>query len=71
VDSVLFVCVASIAGVFPWNLFLTLVVTNYVFKCGVEVVMTPVTYRIVAVLKRVEAEDFYDVGTSFNPFRLR
>jgi uncharacterized integral membrane protein (TIGR00697 family) len=68
VDSVLFVVVATLAGVFPWSLFATLVVTNYVFKVAVEAVMTPVTYRIVAALKRSEGEDHYDVGTSFNPF---
>lgn len=68
VDSVLFVVVATLAGVFPWSLFVTLVVTNYVFKVAVEAVMTPVTYRIVAILKNAEGEDHYDVGTSFNPF---
>ncbi len=68
VDSVLFVVVATLAGVFPWSLFATLVVTNYLFKVAVEALMTPVTYRIVAALKRVEREDYYDVGTSFNPF---
>jgi len=68
VDTVIFVVVASAFGVFPWSLFLTLTVTNYVFKCGVEALLTPVTYAIVNVLKRVENEDFYDRGTNFNPF---
>jgi uncharacterized integral membrane protein (TIGR00697 family) len=68
VDTVMFVVVASAFGVFPWCLFLTLTVTNYVFKCGVEVLMTPVTYLVVNALKRVENEDYYDRGTNFNPF---
>jgi uncharacterized integral membrane protein (TIGR00697 family) len=68
VDTVMFVVVASAFGVFPWSLFLTLTVTNYVFKCGVEVFMTPATYLVVNVLKRVENEDYYDRGTNFNPF---
>jgi uncharacterized integral membrane protein (TIGR00697 family) len=68
VDTVMFVVVASAFGVFPWSLFLTLTVTNYVFKCGVEVLMTPVTYLVVNVLKRLENEDYYDRGTNFNPF---
>jgi uncharacterized integral membrane protein (TIGR00697 family) len=68
VDTVMFVVAASAFGVFPWSLFLTLTVTNYVFKCGVEAFMTPVTYAVVNTLKRVENEDYYDRGTNFNPF---
>ncbi len=68
VDTVVFVVVASAFGVFPWSLFLTLTLTNYLFKCSVEALMTPVTYVIVGRLKRVENEDYYDRGTNFNPF---
>jgi uncharacterized integral membrane protein (TIGR00697 family) len=68
VDSVVFIAVASLAGVFPWSLFVTLVLTNYLFKCGVEALMTPVTYLVVNFLKRIEREDYYDRDTNFNPF---
>ena len=40
VDTVAFVAVASVFGVFPWSLFLTLIVTNYLFKIAVEIGMT-------------------------------
>src|SRR5215207_7875842 len=70
VDTVMFVVVASAFGVFPWSLFVTLTVTNYLFKCGVEALMTPVTYAVVNFLKRVENEDYYDRGTDFNPFTV-
>ena len=70
VDTVMFVVVASAFGVFPWSLFLTLTVTNYLFKCGVEALMTPVTYLVVGALKRVENEDYYDRETNFNPFAV-
>ncbi|WP_322800608.1 queuosine precursor transporter [Thermoflexus sp.] len=70
VDTAVFVGIASLTGVFPWNLFATLVLTNYLFKVGVEAVMTPVTYLIVGTLKRLEQEDYYDYDTDFNPFRL-
>jgi uncharacterized integral membrane protein (TIGR00697 family) len=70
VDSVVFVTIASIFGVFTWDLFVTLTLTNYLFKCGVEAAMTPVTYWIVGFLKRVELEDYYDRDTNFNPFKL-
>ncbi len=69
VDSLIFVSIAILFGVFPSNLFLTLVLTNYLFKCGVEALMTPVTYWVVRILKRSEQEDYFDYGTNFNPFK--
>jgi len=68
VDTVMFVVVASVFGVFPWSLFLALTVTNYLFKCGIEALMTPVTYGVVGFLKKAENEDYYDKETNFNPF---
>ena len=71
VDTVMFVVVASAFGVFPWSLFLTLTLTNYLFKVAVEVLMTPVTYLVVRALKRAEGEDYYDRDTNFNPFVMQ
>lgn len=45
--------------------------TQYVLKSGWEIVMTPVTYRIVGFLKRTEHEDYYDRDTNFTPFSLK
>jgi hypothetical protein len=66
VDSMIFVAVASLVGVFPWSLFLTLVVTNYIFKSFIEVLMTPFTYWVVGKLKRAENEDYFDTKTRFS-----
>ncbi len=71
IDSILFIGIATLAGVFPWSLFVTLVVTNYIFKVGIEAAMTPVTYWVVNLLKRSEHEDYYDYHTDFNPFLLK
>jgi uncharacterized integral membrane protein (TIGR00697 family) len=68
VDSAVFVTVACLFGVFPWSLFATLVLTNYLFKCAVEAAMTPVTYAVVNRLKKSEGEDYFDRETNFNPF---
>jgi uncharacterized integral membrane protein (TIGR00697 family) len=65
VDSVIFIFIATLAKVFSWSLFTSLVLTNYIFKCGVEALMTPLTYRVVNALKKAEKEDYYDVGTKF------
>jgi hypothetical protein len=40
-------------------------------KVIVEVVMLPVSYRLVAFLKRAEAVDHYDHHTNFSPFLVR
>jgi uncharacterized integral membrane protein (TIGR00697 family) len=70
VDSAIFIAIASLFSVFPWSLFVTLVLTNYIFKCSMEAVMTPVTYRVVSFLKNTEREDYYDYKTNFNPFHI-
>ncbi len=69
VDSVLFVLIACAFGVFPWAAAASIIVANYIFKVGIEVLFTPLTYRVVAALKRAEREDYFDIGTDFNPFR--
>jgi uncharacterized integral membrane protein (TIGR00697 family) len=70
VDTLVFVTIANLFHVFPWSLFLTLVITNYIFKVSVEVLMTPFTYIAVTKLKKAENEDFYDQQTNFNPFQF-
>ncbi|RME82476.1 MAG: VUT family protein [Caldilineae bacterium] len=70
VDTVLFVLIATFLGVFPWSIALSLIVANYVFKVGIEVGFTPLTYALVNTLKRVENEDYFDRDTDFNPFHL-
>lgn len=70
-DTLTFVTLATVLGVFPWSLYWILVVSNYVFKVSIEVFFTPVTYGIVGFLKRAEQEDAYDRTTNFNPFALR
>jgi len=65
-DSIIFITIATIAGVFPWEIYVTLILTNYLFKSFIEMVMTPLTYWVVAKLKHAENEDFYDRDTRFN-----
>lgn len=70
VDTIVFFIIATILGVFPPDLLLSLIVTNYILKVGIEVLFTPLTLQIVNWLKRVEQEDFFDTETQFNPFRF-
>jgi uncharacterized integral membrane protein (TIGR00697 family) len=69
VDTVLFVLIAFY-GVFPRNLLLTILVSNYLFKVGFEAICTPLTYKVVGFLKSREGIDTYDRETNFNPFAI-
>ncbi|MDR0503800.1 MAG: queuosine precursor transporter [Treponema sp.] len=59
-DTLIFVLIATLAGVFDREIFWSLVLTNYILKCGIEVLMTPFTYWASGLLKRKEGVDVYD-----------
>lgn len=69
VDSVLFILIAF-SGILPNSLLFTLIISNYIFKTSIEILFTPITYKIVNLLKKQENEDYYDTNTNFNPFKL-
>jgi queuosine precursor transporter len=72
VDSALFYPLAFYgSGLIPNEMLPKVMLAQFVAKVAVEVLFTPVTYRIVAILKRAEQEDYYDVRTDFNPFTLK
>ena len=72
VDSILFYPLAFYgAGIIPNEQLPKVMAFQFVAKVLVEVVFTPVTYRIVGALKRAEHEDYYDRRTNFTPFSLR
>jgi len=67
IDTAIF-CMVAFYGVLPGHLLLAVIVSNYIFKCSVEILFTPVTYAIVGFLKRQEKVDVYDRGVNYNPF---
>lgn len=69
IDTVIFVAIAFL-GVYPNDLVLLIIISNYIFKVSLEVVFTPLTYKIVGFLKRAERVDWFDYGTNFNPFNF-
>ncbi|MGP1718652.1 MAG: queuosine precursor transporter [Methylophilus sp.] len=71
VDTILFFPLAFYgSGEFPDAMMPQIVLAQFVAKVLVEVAFTPVTYKIVAFLKRAENEDYYDTHTDFSPFKL-
>jgi len=66
-NTVLFYVIALYA-VLPNDLLLASIISGWLIKVAVEVILTPWTYWVINKLKRVEHEDFYDSHTNFNPF---
>jgi len=70
VDSLIFYPVAFL-GIWTTEQVILVMITNYLLKVLWEAVLTPVTYQVVATLKRLEGVDVFDRGTDFNPFSVR
>jgi uncharacterized integral membrane protein (TIGR00697 family) len=72
VDSALFYPLAFYGtGIIPNDKLPLVMLSQFLIKVGVEVVFTPITYKVVNALKRAEHEDYYDRDTDFTPFSLR
>jgi queuosine precursor transporter len=63
--------IIGLYGILPSNILLEAIIAGWILKVIVEVIATPVTYRIVSWLKRAESVDHYDRTTNFNPFAIR
>ena len=70
VDTALFYVIAFY-GIWATPDLVKIAIAQYVLKTLWEIVMTPVTYRVVGFLKRAENEDHYDRDTNFSPFSLK
>jgi uncharacterized integral membrane protein (TIGR00697 family) len=68
VDSLIFYPLAFL-GVWTTALVVQVMITNYLLKVLWEVVLTPVTYKVVAWFKTAEGVDVYDTKTDFTPFK--
>ena len=70
VDSLIFYPLAFL-GIWSTEQVIAVMISNYLLKVGWEALLTPVTYRVVAFMKRAEGVDIYDTGTDFTPFRAK
>lgn len=67
----IFFCFIAFYGQIPLKLLLIVIISNYVFKVGVEIAFTPITYSIVGFLKKKENIDVFDYQTKFTPFNIK
>jgi uncharacterized integral membrane protein (TIGR00697 family) len=70
VDTGIFILIAF-GGVIPNDQLRSVFIDAWLVKVAYEVIATPLTYKIVNFLKRVDRSDYYDHQTSFNPFEVR
>lgn len=66
VDTLLFVSIAF-SFILPWSTLKNVIISNYIFKVGIEILFTPITYIIINKLKKIENFDYYDNDTIFSP----
>ena len=70
VDSLIFYPIAFL-GTWELHLVLQVMMANYLLKVCFEIILTPITYKIVFFLKKSEQEDYYDWQTNFTPFTIK
>lgn len=66
-DSAIFITV-SFAGEVPSGQLVTMIMYQYLFKLGFEIVFTPLTYWVIGVLKKKEGIDTYDYDRDYRLF---
>jgi uncharacterized integral membrane protein (TIGR00697 family) len=69
IDTIIF-CMIAFYGIYPGYVLWAIILSNYIFKCLVEILFTPITYKIVKFLKQKEKVDTFDYGVKYNPFGL-
>lgn len=69
-DSLLFFPIAF-GGVVPVKELAVLIVTQACLKTAYEIIILPVTVRVVRLVKRIDGSDVYDRQVSYNIFKIK
>ncbi len=70
-NTIFFGVVYIVSGVFASDELVPIILSSVVFCTLWEILMLPLTYRIIRFIKEREGLDAYDHGTNFSPFSLR
>lgn len=65
-DTVIFVLIAFL-GLYSTGVLFNIMLSNYLFKTLIEVIFTPITYKIISFVKQKENLDTYDYNVQYNP----
>ena len=69
-DSLIFFPVAC-GGIIAWQELLLMMCTQIVLKSMYEVIILPVTIRVVKAIKRIDGSDVYDTDISYNVLKVK
>jgi hypothetical protein len=69
-DSIIFFPLA-LGGVIPWEEMPSLVITQVTLKTVYEILVLPVTIRVVKFTKMHDHEDVYDMDVAYNIFKVK
>ena len=69
-DSIIFFPLA-LGGVIPWEEMPSLIITQVTLKTVYEIIVLPVTIRVVKFTKEHDHEDVYDNGMVYNIFKVK
>ncbi|MFW9623855.1 hypothetical protein SDC9_79305 [bioreactor metagenome] len=69
-DSIIFFPIAF-AGIIPWNELILMMGVQIVLKSLYEVLVLPVTIRVVKYIKKVDGSDVYDENISYNILKIK
>jgi uncharacterized integral membrane protein (TIGR00697 family) len=68
-DTAIFAIVAFSGILTGWDM-IRFIAIGWAFKTGVEILLLPITYRVVNFLKKREGVDAYDAKTDFTPISI-
>lgn len=69
-DSLIFFPIAF-AGIIGWGEIINLMMLQIVLKSLYEVIILPITIRVVKAIKRIEGTDVYDTDISYNILNIK
>ena len=69
VDSIIFFPLA-LGGVVPWEEMPSLMISQVMLKTLYEIVVLPVTIRVVELTKKHDREDVFDKDINYNIFNI-
>ncbi|MDY5434714.1 queuosine precursor transporter [Bacteroides pyogenes] len=69
-DSIIFFPIAF-AGIIAWKELLVIMALQVVLKSMYEVLILPVTIRVVKAIKRIDGTDVYDTDISYNVLKIK
>ncbi|WP_321330852.1 queuosine precursor transporter [uncultured Bacteroides sp.] len=69
-DSLIFFPIAF-GGIIPWRELIIMIGIQIVLKSLYEVIVLPITIRVVKAIKRIDGSDVYDEHISYNVLRIK